>query len=95
MRSSIIFKITSAYIYGFKLIRFLHPYFQGRNNYMQKRRMLFVLAFTVASLSLACGGLSSRQKTATNEAIAALRKIEAGTQVGVRYQEVGSLVIDA
>jgi hypothetical protein len=40
-------------------------------------------------------GLSSKQKTAAGEAVAALRKIHAATEVGVNYQQYGMLVIDA
>lgn len=49
----------------------------------------------ITQLLIACGGLSSKQKTAASEAVAALRKIHAATEVGVNYQQYGMLVIDA
>jgi hypothetical protein len=61
-----------------------------------KSTMLWALvaAITVQLLT-ACGGLSSKQKTAASEALAALKKIQAATQVGVNYQQYGMLVIEA
>lgn len=44
---------------------------------------------------IACGGLSSKQRTAVSEAVAALRKVHAATEVGVNYQQYGMLVIEA
>ena len=49
----------------------------------------------IAQLLTACGGLSSKQKVAAQDAIAALKKIEAATQVGVNYQQYGMLLIEA
>lgn len=46
-------------------------------------------------LCVSCGGLPSNQQTATDDALKALRKVGAATQVGVNYQQYGSLVIDA
>jgi hypothetical protein len=46
-------------------------------------------------LLAACGGLSSKQRTAASDSLKALKKIEAATQVGVNYQQYGQLVIEA
>lgn len=56
-------------------------------------RALFTLAVAVA-----CGLVAScTQKPAkeTLDAVAALRKIQAGTQVGINYQEYGRLLVEA
>jgi hypothetical protein len=42
-----------------------------------------------------CGGLSSKQRTAVDDAMKSLRKLAAATQVGVNYQQYGTLVIEA
>jgi hypothetical protein len=43
---------------------------------------------------IACSGLSSKQKTAANEAVKSLRKIAAATEVGVNYQTYGNMLIE-
>jgi hypothetical protein len=58
------------------------------------RLLQLILLFSLF-LSVACGGLSSKQKDAAKDALKALRKIEAATQVGVSYMQYGPLVIDA
>ncbi|PYS93971.1 MAG: hypothetical protein DMF64_03000 [Acidobacteria bacterium] len=58
-------------------------------------RMLMILALLVLPLLTACSGLSNKQKTAASEAVSALKKIQAATQVGVNYQQYGMLVIEA
>ncbi|OLE52247.1 MAG: hypothetical protein AUG51_19025 [Acidobacteria bacterium 13_1_20CM_3_53_8] len=63
-------------------------------NYKSMARLTAV-AVIFMQLLIACGGLSSKQKTAAGDALKALRKIEAATQVGVNYQQYGQLVIDA
>lgn len=54
-----------------------------------------LLAAVAVVLVVACGGLSSKQKAAAGEAVAALRKLHAATEVGVNYQQYGMLVIEA
>lgn len=62
---------------------------------MAKKQTLVLALIMVANLFTACGGLSSKQRTSAEEAMKALRKLGAATQVGVNYQLYGSLVIDA
>lgn len=64
---------------------------------MRRKNMMLLttVAIICTQLLIACGGLSSKQKTATSEAVAALRKIHAATEVGVNYQQYGLLVIEA
>src|SRR5438046_598475 len=62
---------------------------------MKYKSRVLLAAVIVAQLVAACGGLSSKQKTAASEAVAALRKVHAATQVGVNYQQYGMLVIEA
>lgn len=59
--------------------------------------MRTAVGFTIALLLLACnkGGLSSEQRKSAEDALKALRKVEAATQVGVSYQQYGQLMIDA
>jgi hypothetical protein len=57
--------------------------------------VLTAAAIIFIQLMTACGGLSSKQRTAASEAVAALRKIEAAVQVGVNYQQYGTLLIEA
>ena len=59
--------------------------------------MRTAVSLAITLLLIACnkGGLSSEQKTATNEALKALRKVEAATQVGVNFQQYGQLLIEA
>lgn len=50
----------------------------------------------IAFLALACGGLSSQQKAAASEAITALRKLEAASQVNTTsYPQYSQLVVEA
>jgi hypothetical protein len=64
---------------------------------MNYKSMAQVTAVTIifTQLFAACDGLSSKQRTAADDALKALKKIEAATQVGVNYQQYGQLVIDA
>jgi hypothetical protein len=57
--------------------------------------MLLVVALAVVSLLTACGGLSSKQKTAASDTLKALRKIDAASQVGTSYQQYRLMMIDA
>jgi hypothetical protein len=77
---------------------------------IMKTRLLTILVLA-AFLSAACGsngnanngnansgsgsGLTSQQKAAASNALTALRKIQAATQVGVNYQQYGPLLIEA
>jgi hypothetical protein len=54
-----------------------------------------MIVVMVVSLLVACGGSSSKQDPAVNEAIKALRKIEAATQVGVNFPQYNQLLIEA
>lgn len=55
-----------------------------------------VILFFAIHLLVSCGGgLSSEQRGAANDALKALQKVEAATQVGVNYQQYGQLAIDA
>src|SRR5262249_54764044 len=45
-------------------------------------------------LSVSCGRISAKERSALEAAVKALRKIEAATQVGVNYQQYGQLLID-
>lgn len=64
---------------------------------MIKRIYLQILILFAVHLLAACGGggLSSEQRSAANDALKALRKVEAATQVGVNYQQFGQLAIEA
>lgn len=55
---------------------------------------VFIVVLIAAAL-MSCGGLSTEQKTAANDTLKALRKVEAATQVGVNYQQYGQLAIEA
>jgi hypothetical protein len=59
------------------------------------RKLLLPLMVFSSYLIAACSGLSSEQNTAAADAIKALRKVEAATQVGVNYQVYGQMVIEA
>lgn len=54
-----------------------------------------VLFFMTCLLAACGGGLSAEQRSAANDALKALRKVEAATQVGVNYQQYGQLAIEA
>ena len=60
-----------------------------------QRTILLTAAIVMVQLMTACGELSSKQKSAAQDAIADLKKIEAAVQVGVNYQQYGMLLIDA
>lgn len=62
---------------------------------MLQKRFPQLLTIFIVILLAACGGLSSKQRSATEEAMKSLRKISASTQVGVNYQQYGVLIIDA
>jgi hypothetical protein len=64
-------------------------------NNMQKRAMLLFLFLIALPLLVSCGRLSSEQKTAASDALKALQKVDAATQVGVNKIQYGSLLIDA
>lgn len=51
--------------------------------------------FIAATVFFSCSEVSPKQRVAADEALKALRKIVAATQVGVNYMKYGSLVIDA
>lgn len=59
------------------------------------RPKLLLCCLLAMSLLAGCGKLSAKQKTATNEAIEALGKLKAATQIGVNFQQYGSLLIEA
>jgi hypothetical protein len=61
---------------------------------MKPGRIWLIVGLVVVLLT-ACGGLSSKQQAAVDEALKALKKVDAATSVGVNYQQYGSLVIDA
>lgn len=57
---------------------------------------IIILGFLIFSTLLtACSGLSAKQKTAAENAIKALRKVEAATQVKVSYGQYSQLMIEA
>ncbi len=62
---------------------------------MLQKRFPQLLTTFIIILLVACGGLSSKQRSAAEEAMKSLRKISASTQVGVNYQQYGVLIIDA
>lgn len=62
---------------------------------MSKKFVQLLAVFVIANLLISCGGLSSKQRSAAEEALKSVRKIDAATQVSVNYQQYGSWVIDA
>lgn len=58
-------------------------------------RLRVPLTLIVTILLLACGGLSGKQRAATETAIKSLRKIEAATQVGITFVPYGQLIVEA
>src|SRR3954470_23947495 len=61
-----------------------------------RHSLLPALAVMAATTFLSnCGGLSSKQRSAVDDAMKSLRKLAAATQVGVNYQQYGMLVIEA
>ena len=64
-------------------------------SYKSMARLAAAAVIITQLLTAGGGGLSSKQKTVASEALAALRKVHAATEVGVSYQQYGTLVIDA
>jgi hypothetical protein len=62
---------------------------------MKRKQTLLIILLVATNLLTACNGLSSKQQTSAEDAMKALRKLGAATQVGVNYQQYGLLVIDA
>lgn len=61
-----------------------------------KAMLLIVMAIAIIYFFTACGGLSTQQSNTANDAIAALRKLEAASQVKTSsYREYNQLVIEA
>src|ERR1700759_4072160 len=56
---------------------------------------LSIISLTIFSFLVACGGLSSKQKTAAANAMKALQKLNAATEIGVNYQNYQPLLIEA
>jgi|ERR1044072_1559276 hypothetical protein len=63
----------------------------------RRTKPLVMLAVSLVFLFVACGESKEKaeQRAAANNALKALRKVEAATQVGVNFQQYGQLVIDA
>lgn len=57
-----------------------------------KTRLVY---FAVALLLCSCAKFSSKQKEAISAALDSLGKLKAATQVGVNYQQYGTLLIEA
>jgi hypothetical protein len=53
----------------------------------RKTVLLVIAVISTIQLLIACGRLSSEQRTAANDALKALRKIQAATQAGVNHQQ--------
>lgn len=69
-----------------------------RQTHSSKRNNWAMLstAIAIAYLFTACSGVSTQQKTASNDAITALRKLEAASQVKTSsYREYSQLLIEA
>lgn len=65
---------------------------------IRKKRMRLIQISTLAVAACilsACGGLSAKQQSATSEAITALRKLEAASQVKPSLMHYNQLVIEA
>src|SRR2546423_328903 len=60
-----------------------------------KNECLGIIFLTIFSLLAACGGLSSKQKEAAANAMKALQKLNAATEIGVNYQNYQPLLIEA
>src|SRR5215213_5897598 len=60
-----------------------------------KHARLSIISITIFSLLAACGGLSSKQKAAAANALKALQKLNAATEIGVNYQSYQLLLIEA
>lgn len=58
-------------------------------------RLLAVPALVVAYLLTACGGLSAKQQAAASDAVTALRRLEAASQVKPSLAQYNQLVIEA
>ena len=60
------------------------------------RILVFFLAIMNVSVLIGCsGGLSTSQKNEVNEALQALGKISAATEIGVNYRQYDPLVLEA
>ncbi len=62
---------------------------------MHKRSMLLATTITTIYLLTACSGLSTAQRTAASDALKALKKMDAATEIGVNYQQFGAMAIEA
>ncbi|HEV7889070.1 MAG TPA: hypothetical protein VGP08_00455 [Pyrinomonadaceae bacterium] len=60
-----------------------------------KHAQLSITSLTIFSLLAACGGLSSKQEAAIANAMKALQKLNAATEIGVNYQSYQPLLIEA
>ena len=60
---------------------------------MKKSKIYFLLIAVI--LISACGGLNEKQKKSVEDAITALNKINAGTEVGINKLEYSKMLIDA
>jgi hypothetical protein len=56
---------------------------------------LSVLPLTILFVFAACGSLPSKQKTTAENALKALQKLEAATEIGVNYQVYQPMLIEA
>lgn len=61
---------------------------------LQKRFLLAVGAIVALNFLVACGGLSSEQKAAANDALKALRKADSAIELGQSYREFRFSVIE-
>lgn len=59
------------------------------------RKALFPAIIILALLAASCGQPPSKQKSVAQDAVKALRKLEASTQVNPSYTQYNALVIDA
>lgn len=60
-----------------------------------RKNLLTITALAMTSVLVACGGLSSKQQAAANDAVSALRKLEAASQVKPSLMQYNQLVIEA
>lgn len=61
-----------------------------------RRKIITLASLTAFVLTTAClGHLSSQQRTAAEDSLKSLRKLDAGMRVGVSYTQYGSLVVEA
>lgn len=59
-----------------------------------RKSLLTIMLLVVACILSACGGLSAKQQSAASEAITALRKLEAASQVKPSLAQYSQLVIE-